>query len=172
MLMTDVGDQMRWWQVTLTTARIRPQHQISVANISFWCIRMLVTGAKVTEFIRGGRGNKMDVKVIFFCSIIDNNSMPVTNWGLIWRCWIINCHSAYFLQIRLNLRPKQSVKWGASSRWSFRPNSAWSSTETTTIGKTHPTFYSSSAIQQWKPVSTDLNSISNKVAYDRWILDR
>ena len=40
---------------------------------------MLVTDVKVIEFIRGGRGNKIDVKVIFFCSIIDNNSMPVTN---------------------------------------------------------------------------------------------
>ena len=31
------------------------------------------------------------------------------------------------------------LKWGASSRWSFGSNSAWSSIETTTIGKTHPT---------------------------------
>ena len=30
------------------------------------------------------------------------------------------------------------VKWGASFRWSFDPNSAWSSIETMTIGKTHP----------------------------------
>ena len=28
-------------------------------------------------------------------------------------------------------------KWGASSRWSFGPNSAWGSLETKTIGKTH-----------------------------------
>ena len=34
-----------------------------------------------------------------------------------------------------------AMKWGASSRWSFRPNSAWGSKETTTIGKTHPTLY-------------------------------
>ena len=33
----------------------------------------------------------------------------------------------------------KNLKWGASSRWSFCPNSAWSSIETTTIGKTHPT---------------------------------
>ena len=31
------------------------------------------------------------------------------------------------------------LNWGASSRWLFCPNSAWSSIETTTIGKTHST---------------------------------
>ena len=31
------------------------------------------------------------------------------------------------------------VKWGASPGWSFGPNPAWGSIETTTIGKTHPT---------------------------------
>ena len=31
------------------------------------------------------------------------------------------------------------LKWGASSQWSFGPNSAWGSIEMTTIGKTHPT---------------------------------
>ena len=31
------------------------------------------------------------------------------------------------------------LKWGASSRWSFGPNSAWNSIWTTTIGKTYPT---------------------------------
>ena len=31
------------------------------------------------------------------------------------------------------------VKWGTPSRWSFRPISAWSSIETTTTKKTHPT---------------------------------
>ena len=30
------------------------------------------------------------------------------------------------------------IKWGASSRWSFGPNSVWGSVETMTIGKTHP----------------------------------
>ena len=33
------------------------------------------------------------------------------------------------------------IKWCASSLWSFRPNSAWGSIGTTTIGKTHPTLY-------------------------------
>ena len=33
---------------------------------------------------------------------------------------------------------KNNLKWGASSRWSFCPNSAWSSIETT-IGMMHPT---------------------------------
>ena len=31
------------------------------------------------------------------------------------------------------------VKWNAPSRWSFCPNSAWGSIETTTIGNTQPT---------------------------------
>ena len=31
-----------------------------------------------------------------------------------------------------------NIKWGASSRWSFRPNSTWGRIETMTIAKTHP----------------------------------
>ena len=31
---------------------------------------------------------------------------------------------------------KDKVKWGASTRWLFGPNSAWGTIETTTIGKT------------------------------------
>ena len=38
MLVTDVGDQMFWWQVTSPKSRIRHQHQISVTNITFWHI--------------------------------------------------------------------------------------------------------------------------------------
>ena len=34
-----------------------------------------------------------------------------------------------------------NLKWGASSRWSFRPNSVWGSVGTTTIGKTNPTLW-------------------------------
>ena len=41
----------------------------------------------------------------------------------------------------LNFKTSLKIKWGASSRWSFRPNFACSSTETATIGKTHPTLY-------------------------------
>ena len=33
-----------------------------------------------------------------------------------------------------------NIKWGASSQWSFGPNSAWGSIETTIIGK-HPTLF-------------------------------
>ena len=33
---------------------------------------------------------------------------------------------------------EQELKWDASFRWPFSPNSAWGSIETTTIGKTHP----------------------------------
>ena len=32
-----------------------------------------------------------------------------------------------------------TIKWGASSRWSSRPNPAYGSLQTTAIGKTHPT---------------------------------
>ena len=35
------------------------------------------------------------------------------------------------------------IKWGASSQWSFGPNSGWGSIETTVIGKTHPTVFQS-----------------------------
>ena len=33
------------------------------------------------------------------------------------------------------------VKWGAPSRWSFRPILAWESTDTTNTRKTRPTLY-------------------------------
>ena len=36
----------------------------------------------------------------------------------------------------------RNIKWGASSRWSFDPNSAWGSIGTMTIGKTHSSLYS------------------------------
>ena len=35
------------------------------------------------------------------------------------------------------------IKRGASSRWSFGPNSTWGSIETTTIGRMHPTLWCS-----------------------------
>ena len=34
------------------------------------------------------------------------------------------------------------IKWGVSSPWSFRPNNAWGSIQTMTIGKTHPALLS------------------------------
>ena len=37
------------------------------------------------------------------------------------------------------------VKWGASSRWTFDPNSAWESIGMMTIGKTSPTLISFTA---------------------------
>ena len=51
-----------------------------------------------------------------------------SRWSLVWRCSLPISKSAV----------DPNIKWGASSRWSFCPNSAWSSTETT-IGSTHPT---------------------------------
>ena len=57
--------------------------------------------------------------------------------------------SFYLRQIILTVMVRRNYIWkgqvnskikrGASSRWSFRPNSAWGSIETATIGKTHPT---------------------------------
>ena len=45
-------------------------------------------------------------------------------------------------QLRLGFSPSsidRRLKWGASSRWPFRQNSAWGTIEATTIGKKHPT---------------------------------
>ena len=36
---------------------------------------------------------------------------------------------------------RDQIMRGAPSRWSFGPNSAWSSIETMAIGKTHPTLF-------------------------------
>ena len=53
-------------------------------------------------------------------------------------------HVAYLILIVLVLGQFQShtsiLKWGASFRWSFRPNSAWGSIETMPIG-TRPTLF-------------------------------
>ena len=37
------------------------------------------------------------------------------------------------------LLPIDIIKWGASFRWSFGPNSAWGNIETTTVENTQPT---------------------------------
>ena len=52
------------------------------------------------------------------------------------------------------------LKWGASSRWSFGPKSVWSSIETTTIGKTHPTL-------QWCYSEHDEN-LNKSLAKVKW----
>ena len=46
------------------------------------------------------------------------------------------CHVVYFPVLGFR---NWSDKVGASSRWSFDPNSAWCSIKTKTIRKTHPT---------------------------------
>ena len=43
---------------------------------------------------------------------------------------------------------RTDLQWGASSRWLFRPNSAWCSIETMTIGKTHPTLFQHLHVKQ------------------------
>ena len=54
-------------------------------------------------------------------------------------------HKKYFEVQNLNIcislifQRFWDLKWGASSRWSFGPNSAWWSIETTIIRKAHPT---------------------------------
>ena len=40
-------------------------------------------------------------------------------------------------QVKTNYK---TIKWYASSRWSFDTISAWGSIDTTTIGKTHPIY--------------------------------
>ena len=42
-------------------------------------------------------------------------------------------------QVWVILSDSYNIKWGASSQWSFGPNSAWDSIETTIIGNTHLT---------------------------------
>ena len=42
-----------------------------------------------------------------------------------------------------------SIKWDASSRWLFDQNFAWSSIETTVIGKTHPTLFCKNQKLTW-----------------------
>ena len=52
----------------------------------------------------------------------------------------------------------------AFSRWSFRPNSAWGSVETTTIGKTHPTLLTEFCLAEVKINDDDeLNDILREV---------
>ena len=43
------------------------------------------------------------------------------------------------LNAHLKENTVDKIKWDASSRLSFHPNSEWGSIETMTIGKTHPT---------------------------------
>ena len=54
MLVTDVGDQMCWWQDLDVGDKSRHQHQISVTNITFWHIMMLVTDWNVTVIVTTG----------------------------------------------------------------------------------------------------------------------
>ena len=56
----------------------------------------------------------------------------------------INAHALekiLFLELSTLRQYTFVLKWGASSRLSFDPNSAWGSIETTTIGKAHPTLH-------------------------------
>ena len=48
MLMTDIGDHVVT-NVTSPTSRVRHQHQISVIDITFWPIMMLVTDVSASE---------------------------------------------------------------------------------------------------------------------------
>ena len=55
MLVTDIGEQMCWWQLWYVgdkarpTSRIRHQHKISVINITFWQIIMSVTDISTSD---------------------------------------------------------------------------------------------------------------------------
>ena len=66
-------------------------------------------------------------------------------WKWIEAKWILE-NWKRLLQIRNDFNSQITndllqLKWGASSRWSFGPNSAGGSIETTSIGKTHPILF-------------------------------
>ena len=50
-----------------------------------------------------------------------------------------NEYQLTFQEFKYYPRESYLLKWGASLQWSFRPNSAWGSLETTITGKTHST---------------------------------
>ena len=56
-----------------------------------------------------------------------------------WVGQIVLCQICFCRLSRARFNQQNILKWGASTRWSFGPNFAWGSKETTTIGKTHPT---------------------------------
>ena len=50
-------------------------------------------------------------------------------------CWFSSTTDPIYIFLSKN---NVFVKWSASYRWSFSPNSAWGSKETTILGNTHP----------------------------------
>ena len=59
---------------------------------------------------------------------------------------------------------RQLVKWGASSRWSFGPNFAWESIETTAIVKTHST------LPSWIPFQVNWRNLGPEYS-NNWSID-
>ena len=93
--------------------------------------------------------------VISFLSIICNeeNSILLEQFILILQLLIFFFCCVYFL---LYFGYLCNLKWGASSRWSFRPNSTWGSIETSTIRKTHPTLQ----LLKFEFISSNLKKIN------------
>ena len=71
----------------------------------------------------------------------DSRSNEKVNSGQIKVIWINHDNFKKWPRFREVIEPFiDQLKRGTSSRWSFGPNSAWGSIETTTMGKTHPLY--------------------------------
>ena len=55
--------------------------------------------------------------------------------------WLSLAQYLNMMKVRQKNSIYNSLKWVASSGWSFGPSSAWDSKESMTIRKTHPTLY-------------------------------
>ena len=62
---------------------------------------------------------------------LEGQNLQDEDKGILWQEWL----STQIEELSCML------KWDASYRWSFGPNSAWGRIETTIIGKTHPTLF-------------------------------
>jgi len=75
-----------WWQVTSPTSRVRHQHQISVTNITFCRIMMLVTDVSPSGSVWRWQKNYWIWHLVeFHVSNITYRS-PTSHSGILW-CW-------------------------------------------------------------------------------------
>ena len=96
--------------------------------------------------------------------------LTLGNLGLMERTYYAICDPINFnLQQCMFVEVKNFfhfVKWGVSSRWSFRPNSACGSIEKTTIGKTRPTLVKldrSKKMSIWQILKSSTGQLLNKL---------
>ena len=96
-----------------------------------------------TSIATESRSNYQQVLTSNFNDLQFEGIIGQGRFSTVWKCTTNTKVS--FLKINeitnnlLLLVIRDNVKWDASSRWSFRLNSAWSSIETTIIENTHPT---------------------------------